>query len=145
MAKTAVGLFENSGLVDGVVRDLESNGILRKDIRVVSEPLEIAGEGVLSTPRTDFEVDLTHDLMAFGVAEAEAEAYVEGVQRGEVIVFATGQKAEAAAEIMNRHGAVGIEKVNGAESALPHVDHDPSGQKNGGSSSTSSGARMFVW
>ncbi len=76
MTKTAVGLFENSGLVDGVVRDLESNGILRKDIRVVSEPLEIAGEGVLSTPRTDFEVDLTHDLMAFGVAEAEAEAYV---------------------------------------------------------------------
>jgi hypothetical protein len=60
MTKTAVGLFENSGLVDGVVRDLESNGILSKDIRVVSEPLEIAGGGVLSTPRTDFEVDLTH-------------------------------------------------------------------------------------
>jgi hypothetical protein len=144
MTKTAVGLFENSGLVDGVVRDLESNGILSKDIRVVSEPLEIAGEGVLSTPRTDFEVDLTHDLMAFGVVQAEAEAYVEGVQRGGVIVFATGQKAEAAAEIMNRHGAVGVEKVSGAESALPHVDHDPSGQS-GGSSSTSSGARMFVW
>ena len=36
MTKTAVGLFENSGLVDGVVRDLESN------------------------PHTDIEVDLTH-------------------------------------------------------------------------------------
>jgi len=127
-----------------VVRDLESNGILSKDIRVVSEPLEIAGGGVLSTPRTDFEVDLTHDLMAFGVVQAEAEAYVEGVQRGGVIVFASGQKAEAAAKIMNRHGAVGIEKVSGTESALPHVDHDPSGQ-NGGASSASSGARMFVW
>jgi hypothetical protein len=144
MTKTAVGLFENSGLVDGVVRDLESNGILSKDIRVVSEPLEIAGGGVLSTARTDFEVDLTHDLMAFGVIQAEAEAYVEGVQRGGVIVFATSQKAEAAAEIMNRHGAVGIEKISGAESALPHVDHDPSGE-NAGASSASSGARMFVW
>jgi hypothetical protein len=144
MTKTAVGLFEDSGLVDGVVRDLENNGIPRKDIRVLSEPLEIAGTGVLSTPRTDFEVDLTHDLMALGVVQAEAEAYVEGVQRGGVIVFATGQKAEAAADIMNRHGAVGIDKVNGAESALPHVDHDPSGQ-NAGSSSASAGARMFVW
>jgi hypothetical protein len=51
MTKTAVGLFENSGLVDGVVRDLESNGILSKDIRVLSEPPEIAGEGVLSSAR----------------------------------------------------------------------------------------------
>jgi hypothetical protein len=141
MAKTAVGLFENSGLVDAVVRDLESNGILRKDIRVLSEPLEIAGEGVLSTPRTDFEVDLTHDLMAFGVAEAEAEAYVEGVRRGGVLVFATGQKAEVAADIMNRHGAVGTENVSGEESALPNIDHDPSGQNAG----SISGARMFVW
>jgi hypothetical protein len=144
MTKTAVGLFENSELVDGVVRDLESNGILRKDIRVLSEPLEIAGEGVLSTPRTDFEVDLTHDLMALGIVQADAEAYVEGVQRGGVIVFATSQKAEAAADIMNRQGAVGIESVSGAGPALPNIDHDPSGQ-NGGSSSASSGARMFVW
>jgi hypothetical protein len=141
MTKTAVGLFEDSGLVDGVVRDLESNGILRNDIRVLSEPLEIAGEGVLSTPRTDFEVDLTHDLMALGVVQADAQAYVEGVQRGGVIVFATGQKVESAAEIMNRHGAVGIENVSGSESALPNIDHDPSSQSVG----TISGARMFVW
>jgi hypothetical protein len=141
MAKTAVGLFEDSGLVEAVVRDLENNGILREDIRVLSEPLEIAGEGVLSTPRTDFEVDLTHDLMALGVVQAEAEAYVEGVQRGGVLVFATGQKAEAAAEIMNRHGAVGIENVSGTRTALPNIDHDPSGQNAG----SISGARMFVW
>jgi hypothetical protein len=144
MTKTTVGLFENSGVVDGVLRDLESNGILRKDIRVLSEPLEIAGEGLLSTPHEDFEVDLTHDLIAFGVVKADADAYVEGVRRGGVLVFATGQKAEEAAEIMNRHGAVGIEKVSGTQPALPNIDHDPSGQ-NGGSSSASSGARMFVW
>jgi len=144
MTKTAIGLFENSGLVDEVLRDLESNGILRKDIRVLSEPVEIAGEGLLSTPHEDFEVDLTHDLIAFGVVEADAEAYVEGVRRGGVLVFATGQKAEEAAEIMNRHGAVGIEKVSGEQPALPNIDHDPSGQS-GGYSSASSGARMFVW
>jgi hypothetical protein len=144
MTKTAVGLFENSGSVDGVVRDLESNGILREDIRVLSEPVEIAGEGLLSTPHEDFEVDLRHDLIAFGVVKADAESYVEGVRRGGVMVFATGQKAEEAAEIMNRHGAVGIEKVSGERPALPNIDHDPSGQ-NRGSSSASSGARMFVW
>jgi len=61
-------------LVDGVVRDLESNGILRKDIRVLSEPVEIAGEGVLSTPHTDFEVDLTH--MSRTIRKANREKHL---------------------------------------------------------------------
>jgi hypothetical protein len=34
MAKTAVGLFENSKLADEVVRDLDATGFLRKDVRV---------------------------------------------------------------------------------------------------------------
>ena len=33
MAKTAVGLFESSGSADEVVRDLDANGFLRKDVR----------------------------------------------------------------------------------------------------------------
>ncbi len=64
MAKTAVGLFENSGSADEVVRDLEASGFLRKDVRVLKEPLEMSGSGLMSTPHTDFEVGLTRDLTA---------------------------------------------------------------------------------
>jgi hypothetical protein len=110
MAKTAVGLFENPGSVDEVVRELKASGIPQKDVRVLGEPREMAGSGVMSTPHTDFEVDLIRDLRAIGAAEADAEAYVRGVRRGGVMVFATGspEKADAAAERLGtaspRHG-----------------------------------------
>ncbi len=43
MAKTAVGLFENPGSVDEVVRELKASGIPQKDVRVLREPREMAG------------------------------------------------------------------------------------------------------
>ena len=153
MAKTAVGLFENSGLADEVVRDLEATGFPRKDVRVLGEPREMAGSGLMSTPRTDFEVDLIRDLTAFGVLKADAESYVQGVRRGGVMVFATSssEKADAAAEIMNRHGAVEIEEISASRPELPNADpgratpaRDISIQT-GRFRSPGSGARLFVW
>jgi hypothetical protein len=153
MAKTAVGLFENSGLVDGVVRDLEANGFPEKDVRVLSEPRELAGSGVLSTPHTDFEVALVRDLRAFGVVEADANDYVTGVRNGGVIVFATGSgdEAEKAAAIMNRHGAVEVEKISASRPELPMGDRgqglsiDDSSLQNGKTKFSGTGARLFVW
>ena len=153
MAKTAVGLFENSGSADGVVRDLTAKGFLQKDVRVLSEPVEMPGSGLMSTPHTDFEVDLIRDLTAFGVVEGDAEAYVQGVRRGGVMVFATGtgQNADQAAEIMNCHGALEIEKIGAKQPALPNAEigenmpgRDPSTQI-GRVRSAGSGARLFVW
>jgi len=110
MARTAVGLFDNSELADEVARDLDTAGFLQKDIRVLSEPREMPGSGLMSTPHADFEVALTRDLTAFGILEADAEDYVQGVRRGGVMVFATGSgdKAQVATDIMNRHGAVEV-------------------------------------
>ena len=153
MAKTAVGLFESSGSADEVVRDLEASGFLRKDVRILKEPLEMAGSGLMSTPHTDFEVGLTRDLTAFGVLEADAEDYVQGVRRGGVMVFATGSgdTAQAATEIMNRHGAVEVEKISASRPQLPNaeqgevsLDREPSVQI-GRVRSPGSGARLFVW
>jgi len=96
MAKTAVGLFENSELADEVVRDLVANGFLKNDVRVLGEPREMAGSGLMSTPHTDFEVQLARDLIVLGVLEAEAKDYVQGVRRGGVMVFATGAGRQAA-------------------------------------------------
>ena len=153
MTKTAVGLFENSGLADEVVRDLEATGFLRTDVRILKEPLEMAGSGLMSTPHTDFEVGLTRDLTAFGVLEGDAEAYVQGVRRGGVMVFATGlgKKADTATEIMNRHGAVELEEISALRPELPSADHGEQppvhdlSVQTGRFRSPGSGARLFVW
>jgi hypothetical protein len=107
----------------------------------------------MSTPHTDFEVGLTRDLTAFGVLEEDAEDYVQGVRRGGVMVFATGSgdKAQAATEIMNRHGAVEVEKISASRPELPDADHDeaPAAHdpcvQTGRFRSSGSGARLFVW
>jgi len=153
MSRAAVGLFENSDLVDEIVHDLEASGFPREGIRVLSEPREIAGSGTMSTPHTDFEVDLVRELRTIGAAEGDAEAYVQGVRRGGVIVFATGssEKAEAAAEIMNRHRALEIEELSASEPHLPGTDHDGmtpgrnTSVQSGRVRSAGGGARLFVW
>ena len=98
--------------------------------------------------------------MGFGVTRADAEDYVQGVRHGAVLVFATGpgDKAQVAIDIMNRHGAVELEKVGASRPQLPNavdaydaanvgqarLDRDPSVQI-GRVSSSGSGARLFVW
>jgi hypothetical protein len=154
MAKTAVGLFENPGSFDEVVRDLVASGFSQNDVRVLGEPEEMAGSGLMSIPHTDFEMDLIRELRTIGAAEADAEAYVEGVRRGGVIVFATGsgEKADAAVEIMNRHRAVEIEELSAPEPHLPGTHRDDQlarGRKSsvqvGRFRSPGGGARMFAW
>jgi len=154
MAKTAVGLFENPGSVDEVVRDLVANSFSQNEVRVLGEPREIAGSGIMSIPHTDFEVDLIRELRTIGAAEADAEAYVEGVRRGGVMGFATGsgEKADAAVEIMNRHRAVEIEELSASEPHLPGTHRDDQLARGRNSSvqvgrfrSPGGGARMFAW
>ena len=142
MAITAVGLFENPVSADEVVRELKASGFPQKDVRVLRELREMAGSGLMSTPHTDFEVSLIRDLTAFGVVEADAEDYVQGVRRGGVMVFATGSgdKAESATEIMNRHGAVEIEKISASRRALRSRTTSTSTAPSGGRASRRSGS-----
>ncbi|HEX5413881.1 MAG TPA: hypothetical protein VFZ27_18710 [Terriglobia bacterium] len=121
MSKTAVGLFGNLGLANQVVRDLEASGFPRDDVRILSEPRDMAVTGVMSTPRNDFQVDLDRDLRTVGATEAEAKAYVQGVRYGGILVFASGpdERIEAAAEIMNRHSPVEAEELTGGDLHLP--------------------------
>ena len=153
MSKTAVGLFENPGVADQVVHDLDARAFPRNEIHILGEPREMSGDGVTSIPRTDFEVGLDRELKTIGASEREANAYVQGVRRGGVLVFATGsnEQVDSAAEIMNRHGAVEVEELIGREpntgsmidENMPAI-HDispPTGRirQSGG------GARMFDW
>lgn len=121
MPKTAVGLFQNSRLVDEVVREIEAAGFPRKEIRTLSEPASFDITGVMSFPRLDFETELARGLTRIGATEAESAVYVEGLRRGGALIFATGsdESVGTAADIMNRHGAVEIEETSGPEPHLP--------------------------
>ncbi len=153
MAKTAVGLFENQGLVDEVVHDLEASGLPGNDVRVLREPRDMAVAGIMSTPRSDFQETVTQDLRRIGATEKEAEAYVQGVRRGAVLVFASGSddKVDGAAEIMNRHNTVEVEELTGGELDLPSmIGRDMTFVRNssvqaGRERSSGAGARVFVW
>jgi hypothetical protein len=115
----------------------------------LSEPREMAGSGMMSTPHADFEADLVRELRTIGAAEADAEAYVRGVRQGGVIVFATGpsEKLDTAAEIMNRHQAVELEElgVSGQHLSGNTTPHRWSYQRTGRVRSSGGGARLFVW
>ena len=153
MPKTAVGLFENPGLVDSVVREIEALGFPRKEVRTLAEPATFEVTGVMSFPRLDFEVDLARELTRIGATKAESQAYVEGLRRGGALVFATGsdEKVETAADIMNRRGAVEIEETSGPEPQLPGVVHEnmtpmrSSPVLAGRIREPGGGACMFVW
>jgi len=126
MPKTAVGLFKNPDHVDEVVREIETLGFPRNEVRTLEEPRTFEVSGVMSFARLDFESHLNRTLITIGATEAEAQTYVEGLRRGGVLVFATGsdEQVDAAAAILNRRGAVGIEETIGPEPDLPLVIGD---------------------
>jgi hypothetical protein len=153
MSKTAVGLFEQPGVAEQVVHDLDASALARTKIRVLGEPLDMSANGIMSTPRTDFEVGLERELRAIGASDREANAYVKGVRRGGVLVFATGSNEEVdkAAEIMNRHDALEVEELVGSDpefSGMSDGNVIPvrnSSFQTGRITQSGGGARMFVW
>jgi hypothetical protein len=153
MPKTAVGLFENSGPVDDVVREIEALGFPRREVRSLNEPASFEVTGVMSFPRLEFEVDLVRELTRIGATKAEAQDYAKGLRRGGALVFATGsnEKVDNAAETMNRRGAIEVEELVGrepnpgsvtGESVSPAQDRS---SQTGRTRQAGGGARLFVW
>jgi len=155
MPKTTVGLFENAGIVENVVREIEALGFPRNEVQVVGEPATFEVNGVMSFGRLDFEVHLMRELTRIGATKSEAQAYVDGLRRGGALVLATDsddKKVDAAADIMNRHGAIEIEETSGPEPRLPHAVRDvgmPAATDTavlaGRIRQPGGGACMFVW
>jgi hypothetical protein len=153
MQKTAIGLFKTAAHVEEVVRDIEALGFPRNGVRAVEEPGVFDPSGVMSFPRLEYEVELGHMLRKMGATKEETEAYIDGLRHGGALVFATDEdekKVDAAAEVLNRHGAVDIEETVGAAPHLPPLRHQPVRQARdavlaGRSRQSGSGARFFVW
>jgi len=152
--KTAVGLFDNPRLVNQVIGEIETIGLPRNHIHSVGEPLDFAVTGVMEIAHIDFEVELMRELKRIGTTKSEAENFIQGVRHGNILVFATGpdDKVDAAAQIMNRRGALEIEEVSG--NAEPHLPSLVRGSpiaaaepeiQTGRVRQAGGGARFFVW
>jgi hypothetical protein len=126
MPKTAVALFEDPKIAEDVMREIEAIGFPRNEVRVLEEPEKFEVTGAMSFPRLDFETDLERALSRIGASDAERQAYLEGLHHGGALVLATdsGEKADAAAKIMNQHGGTHVEETSGEEPELPRVVHE---------------------
>ena len=139
--------------IDEVVREIEALGFPQQDVRTLTEPATFEVTGVMSFPRLDFEVELGRELLRIGATKAESQIFVEGLKRGGALVLATGseERVDAAAMIMNQHGAVAIEEGSGQEPQLPGVHHatmtpvQTSQVQVGRIHASGGGAAFFVW
>jgi len=152
MTQTAVGLFKNSGMAEEAVKEIKTAGVAANDVRILAEPRRMPVTGIFSTPDNDFCAALRRNLKAMGASDVEAQAYIEGVRRGEVLVFASGstEQVEGSAEIMNRHQASGVGELTGSEASLPGVVREGANPARdftqaGRARYSGSGARIFVW
>jgi uncharacterized protein (TIGR02271 family) len=103
MAKTVIGLFDDPRQAQPIVEALVDDGFRREDIRTLTSQ-ESASVGTLS---------------AYGVPEAEAQAYADAVRRGGalVLVDTADERADRAVAIMERAPAVERETRTGADAA----------------------------
>jgi len=103
MQETAVGLFENASVADAVVDSLRAHGIPSNGIRVITAPNGMVGNG--------FTTGFTKEMKTMGVSEYETRAYLDGLADGNVLVYATGsrQQAAEALTIMNEFAALEID------------------------------------
>lgn len=94
MAKTVVGLFEDSSQAQKVVRDLQSAGFDRNDIHVGGD-----AAGLMAT------------LTSSGVPADDARLYEEGVRRGNTLVRVRtdDEDADEAIAIFNRHNPIDLD------------------------------------
>ena len=119
MAETAVGLFEHPGVADSVVDALRANGLPSNGIRILSKPGAASMGSVGNTPPVDFAAALSKDLLSMGASKWECEAYVDRVQRGNALVFATGSRAQAdtAIDVMNAYDPIELKEFAASATA----------------------------
>ena len=131
--------------------EIEKVGIPKRDVRTLDTP-GAPVNGVMSFGRLDFEIELRHALSEIGAKDSKKEEYIQGLRHGSVLVLASGsdQVVEAAAQIVNRKGAVDLEKSSGPEADLSEPDfgnavptRDTSLQA--GRIREGAGAHLFVW
>jgi hypothetical protein len=152
MKTTAVGLFAQSETAEAVVNALRESGIASDEIRVLARPVASSVDSATSTPGLDFVAALAEDLRSMGANDSELEAYLDGVRNGNVLVFASGNAAQAdsAAQVMNRFEPAEMHELAGAIPELPaahvgEVGTNILSMKGDRARAQATGARVFTW
>ncbi|HEX8947320.1 MAG TPA: hypothetical protein VF790_00075, partial [Dissulfurispiraceae bacterium] len=112
--KTVIGLMDNYTQAEDLVKDLTNNGFRRDAINVVrSEEKAAAGAKAGAKKEGGFFEHIKELFTGVsGAPEEERGYYAEGVRRGGILVSVVcdDEKADLAADIMNKHGAIDIQK-----------------------------------
>jgi hypothetical protein len=154
MADTAVGLFQHASTAESVVDALRANGLPSNAIRTLAKPSAMPVDSSTSTPSVDFAAELARDLRSMGASTYECDAYLAGLRSGNVLVFATGTRAQAdtAISVMNAYDPLEIEELAGAVTSLPNSvrqgevgAHEGISLKPEQERVRSEGARVFSW
>ena len=172
MSETAIELFEDAVVAEAVVDSLRAHGFPSSGIRVVAAPNSASASSLGSETGINsgfnggnFATRVAKDLRAIGATEYESNAYLAGLRRGNVLVYATGSRSQAdqAVTVMNGYSALEIEEFATAgarvektdfgtinpESRLPESNltvgaHEKSYTSHS-SRSKAEGARVFAW
>src|SRR5512133_2918986 len=132
MAKTVVGVFEDSGRAEQALQDLIDAGFERNDVSVIARDSEgeagevhetthegsragtgaATGAGIGAAIGGAAAGGLAGALIGLGIPKEEAETYAEAVRRGGylVIVNAADEGAAKAADILDRHDPIDIQE-----------------------------------
>jgi len=116
MAATAVGLFVSSSVAEAVVEALRAHGMPSRGIKVVGQATNSFSSSEDKVSGLEMNAVLVRDLRSMGASDYEIESYLDGVRRGNVLVFCTGtlQQADAASAIMNQFTALEVEEYTNA-------------------------------
>jgi len=99
MSECVIGLFPDSHEAEEFVPMLTNRGYGRDDVEII---------GGRNWTMSETGPDLSDKLSQYGLADAEASAYVDGVSTGGTVIAARApseQKAEQLVELMQEHGA----------------------------------------
>ncbi len=98
MSKTVVGLFPQSQDAQAAMRDLETMGIKRNSVQVMT---------------SDARDKVLNALTGVGVPSDDAHLYAEGVRRGSALVVGTVEdnQADQAVAILDRNNTIDIDKL----------------------------------
>jgi hypothetical protein len=152
MTATAVGLFTDASVAESVAKALRAIAVPPRGIRIISSPANAAADGVSSTPKNDFVANLSRDLHSMGAVDHEIDAYLAGVRRGNVLVFATGTlaQADAASAVMNTYEPIEVEEFTNTATSPKSSRAAEAGAHDFNSSAERKrvrhdGARLFSW
>ena len=111
MSKTVVGLFPHSEDAQAALRDLETMGIKRNSVQVMT---------------SDAQSKVLSALTTVGVPQNDASIYAEGVRRGGALVVGSVEDSQAdqAVSILDRNNTIDIDKLGSRYRETGYTGYD---------------------